>query len=917
MTTSPAPFCRSLLTRAVVFAVALIGMLAAAAIVETGPALALEIRTFEVEPSLTQAGGHPDVRISYAGESRTDPNRPELICQCNDPQDLDISLPAGFIGNPHATPQCKAADFAREECAADSQVGLLEYTVELGGGVPLTFPREPVYNTIPKPEQAGLLSVTLTPGLLGFPLYTVLSSRTGSDYGLNANTDGLERPLPIQRIKQDLWGVPADPIHDPNRYASLKLFERGAPSSSPLTPFLQNPGVCNTDLSAKVLVRGYDGSVNSAESDWPQSTGCDLLTFNPSLSARPTTTDTDSASGVDINLTVPQLLSPTFPSPSEIKAATVTLPEGFSINPNAADGKTSCSDISAKFGSEDEAQCPEYAKVGTATIDSSALPAPLPGAIYIGEPQAGDRYRIFLTANGFATHIKLAGTVKPNPVTGQIVASFENLPQSPLTAFNMHFFGAERGFLATPTQCGSYPVKSTFVPWDNELPSQSATQFFELDAGPGGQPCPGPVRSFRPRFTASSAHNQAGAHSPFTIELGRDDGDQELSGLQVSTPPGFTAKLAGIPYCSEAALAAAADRSYSGIAEQASSSCPPASQVGTAVAGAGAGTHPVYLDGKVYLAGPYKGAPLSLAVVTPAVSGPYDLGNVVVRAAIKVDPVDAHVTAISDPLPRILDGIPLRLRFVKVSLDRDQFALNPTNCDPFSVGASILGDQGTTSTLKAPYQVATCAILPFGPKLSLKLTGGLRRRGHPSIHAVLTAAPGEANIKRVQVKLPKGELLDNAHIGTACTKGQFDSNSCPAGSKLGTASVSTPFLSAPLTGSIYLRASKHELPDLALDLEGQVNFETVARIDSAGGGLRATFETVPDVPVSKINVDLVGGSKGLLQNSESLCGQSRKATTSMTGQNGARLDTKTLLRVSCSGKARHKRHKRHQDSGRR
>ena len=866
------------------------------------PPWRLEIRTFEVEPSLTQAGGHPDVRISYAGESRTDPNR-GLLCQCNDPQDIDIGLPAGFVGNPHATPQCKAADFAREECAADSQVGVLEYTIELGGGVPLTFPTEPVYNSVPKPDQAGLLSMTLAPGLLGFPLYTVLGARTGSDYGLNANTDGLERPLPIQRIKQDLWGVPADPVHDPLRYASLKLFERGAPSSSPLTPFLQNPGVCDTSLTTGVVVRGYDGSVSSAQSAWPQTTGCDLLNFNPSLSARPTTTDTDSASGVDIDLTVPQLLSPTFPSPSEIRAATVTLPVGFSINPSAADGKTACSDPSARFGTDEEAECPEYAKVGTATIDSSALPAPIPGAIYLGEPQPGNRYRIFLTANGFATHIKLAGTVSPDPATGQIVASFENLPQSPLTEFNMHFFGAERGFLATPTQCGSYPVKSTFVPWDEELPSQSATQFFELDAGPGGQPCPGPVRPFTPQFTASSAHNEAGAHSPFTIELGRDDGDQELSGLQVSTPPGFTATLAGTPYCPESALAATADANYSGIVEQSTPRCPAASQVGTAVAGAGAGTHPVYLGGKVYLAGPYKGAPLSLAVVTPAVSGPYDLGNVVVRAAIKVDPVDAHVTAISDPLPRILDGIPLRLRFVKVSLDRDQFALNPTNCSPFSVNASILGDQGTTSALTAPYQVANCAILPFSPKLSLKLTGGLRRRGHPAIHAVLNAAPGEANLKRVQVKLPKGELLDNAHLGTACTKPQFDTNTCPAGSKLGTASVSTPLLSAPLTGSVYLRASKHELPDLALDLEGQVDIETVARIDSVGGGLRATFEAVPDVPVSTIKVDLVGGSKGLLQNSETLCGGRKKATTSMTGQNGAELDTKTMLQVSCAAKA--------------
>ncbi len=242
--------------------------------------------------------------------------------------------------------------------------------------------------------------------------------------------------------------------------------------------------------------------------------------------------------GIDINLTVPQQLSPTIPSPSELRAATVTLPAGFSINPNAADGKTACADTEALFGTEEESQCPEFAKVGSLTIESSALPGPLPGFVYLGQPLPGNRYRIFLVANGFATHIKLAGTVSADPDTGQLVITFNELPQSPLTAFDMHFFGSERGLLATPTECGKYPVTTTFTPWDQTIGTQTSTQFFTLDSGPNGTPCPaGPKRPFNPGFQAASAGNTAAADSPFAVEVTRNDGDQNLSALSITTPP--------------------------------------------------------------------------------------------------------------------------------------------------------------------------------------------------------------------------------------------------------------------------------------------------------------------------------------------------------------------------------------------
>ena len=390
----------------------------------------------------------------------------------------------------------------------------------------------------------------------------------------------------------------------------------------------------------------------------------------------------------------------------------------------------------------------------------------------------------------------------------------------------------------------------------------------------------------------------------------RADGDQNLSGLTVTTPLGFSASLRGIPYCPQSAIDRVANSLYSGLSEFASPACPAASQIGTAVAGAGAGNHPLYVPGKVYLAGPYKGAPLSLMVVIPAVSGPYDLGNVAVRAAIDVNPVTAQVTTISDPLPQILEGIPLRTRSIRVDLDRPGFALTPTNCELQSVNASIGGDQGAQASRSVPFQVANCASLPYGPKLSLKLRGGLNRRGHPAITATFTARPGEANTKTVQVTLPAGEILDNSHIGLSCTRPQFASKTCPSSSLLGTAEVSTPLLDQPLKGPVYLRASPtHKLPDLAMDLEGQFDIELIGRIDSAqNGGLRTTFESAPDAPVSSLVLSLAGGKRGLLQNVHTLCGGPTRYAVRMTGQNGADVASHPKLQAACGAGAQSKKH---------
>jgi hypothetical protein len=885
-----------------------------------------EIFRFESNPSTTQAGGHPDVFTTFELGGRD--NQEKVPCECNDPKDVIQHIPAGVSANPHVVSECSIARFILKECPADSQAGVVVFKI-------FAWAVTPLYRIPVQKGQAGLFAFTV---IGGGPIYISFTARTGSDYGLDAKTLGMSHISTLLNYGPIFWGVPGDHFNDPMRFApgeeafictdnpsqameghdsdGLKnmcpaIAGKSIPSSLPIAPLMQNPTTCSGPLVSELETVGYDLERDRAEAPWPATTGCDKLKFAPSLAANPTTTNTDTASGLEVVLSVPQFQDPNVPSPSQLKANTVTLPEGFSINPNAADGKTSCTDEQSRVGTEEEAQCPEESKVGTVTIDSSALPAPIHGFIYLGEPKPGEPYRLVVTANGFGTAVKLLGTAHTNPGTGQLVTTFENLPQTPFQEFVLHFFGSERGLLATPTQCGTYPVKSTFAPWASELSEQTQTQFFVLDHGPNGAPCPAAVRDFSPKFVAGVKDNTGGAHSPFGLRISREDGQQNLSGLTLETPPGLLAKLKGVPYCPQAAIDLVSAPGHSGRTELAAPACPAASQVGVTTTGLGAGTHPVHIPGRVYLAGPYKGAPLSLLVVVPAVTGPYDFGNVAVRVALNVDPVTAEITAGADPLPQIFAGVPLRMRMIQIELDRPDFMVNPTNCEPYSVDAAFGGDQGGAARASAPFQVGNCRSLAFKPKLSLSFGGGVHRLGHPAIEATFRAEPGEANTKRVTVTLPPSEILDNAHIDTVCTRPQFRSDSCPGGSEIGAARVTTPLLDDPLSGNVYLRSNPSgDLPNVVVDLEGQIDVELVGHIGSSKrGGLRTTF-VAPDAAVSSLVLRLKGGKKGLLRNTRDLCGGPGRAKTKMTGQNGWVDNGKARLKVACGSSKKQRRHHR-------
>lgn len=927
-----------------------------------GPAASASvgINFFRATPSTTQAGGHPDFNVAFGLTSHQSILNP---CDCNDARNVDVHLPAGLIGNPHATPQCNIAQFASDQCPVDSQLGIAVPEVASTEGQrtrAATLFVSPVYNLVPPPSQPALLAFK-TGGGLDTPTFENVSARTGGDYGLDVAAVAISHFAPLVGFRQVTWGVPAAPVHDSLRFgfeqpailnADISIgptpaflcdrngdpstedpatvfqicgqnsatspaepvgAQPGGPggpvsSNSPTTPFLQNPTTCGvSSLETSVDVLAYDGGETHADSTWPPTTDCAQLSFNPSQSIEPTTTAADSPSGAEFRLTIPQFESSDVPSPSELKAAKVTLPEGFSFAPNVTNGKETCSEAQSRYGTTEEAHCPENSKIGTLVVETPVLPGALPGAVYLGEPQPGNRFRMILAFDGFGVHVKLPGTATPDQKTGQVLISFQNLPQAPFAFFNAHFFGSERGPLDTPTQCGTYEVTNEWTPWDSALANQDSRQFFTIDQGPNGTPCPNGKRPFNPGFQAASAVNTGGAHTGFSLKLTRADGNQNLAALSVTTPPGFSATLKGLTYCPDLAIAAAARSSHLGLTEQAIPSCPASSYVGEVIAGAGPGTHPLYLPGKTYLAGPYEGAPLSFVFITPAVSAGYDLGDVVIRAALRVNPETAQVTAVSDPLPQIFEGIPLRLRSILVNLNRPGFALNPTDCDPLALSAQAFGNEGALANLTQHFQVANCASLPFGPKLVLKLTGGLGRLGHPAIHALLHTQPGEANSHSISVTLPSSELLDNAHIRTVCTKVDFAKETCPNGSLLGHAAVTTPLLDHPLQGNAYLRSSGQGLPDLAVDLNGQIHIVAVARIDAVNGGLRTTFHSVPDVPLGSISLDLFGGSKGLIRNSEGLCGAHKKAHVKMTGQNGRSLQGKVPLQVACGKAAKHKR----------
>jgi hypothetical protein len=853
---------------------------------------------------LLQAGGHPDVtttiefsRVVEAGGEYVDGNV----------KDVEVDLPPGLVGNPTVTPKCSQAGLLGNgfvsQCVPESQVGIAH--------VAFCF-----FSC--SSDVRGLYSLTPPPGVpaqFGFNyngalVFVDAKLRNDGEYALQADVTGVSQGLPLGGTSLTFWGVPADPSHTAQRRA-MGGFEGGAPSAAPRLPFMSNPTSCSgVPLTTTARADSWEqaGSFHSAGFDHDSEgnpliiTGCDSVPFEASFGTQPTTQAADSPTGLAVDVSLPQTQNPDGLSTADLKKAVVVLPAGMAVNPSSASGLGACSGDDIGLGSVKAPACPDSSKIGSIDLKTPLLEVPLQGSVYLAQQSKnpfGSLLAIYLVAEGDGIVVKLPGRIETDSQTGRVTARFDNNPQLPFEHLHVEFFGGPRASLVTPPTCGSYVTTAEFTPWSGTPPVGSSSSF-RITSGPGGKQCP--AGSFDPKLEAGASNGIAGDYSPFGLNVSREDGTERLSTITAKLPKGLLAKLKGTPYCPEAALAGIPTAEGTGAGQLASPACPAASQVATVSVGTGAGPGPFYVNtGRAYLAGPYKGAPLSLAIVTPALAGPFDLGNVVVRTALWVDPETAQVTAVSDPLPTILHGIPLDLRDVRVDVERPGFTRNPTSCDPMQVAATITGVGGGSAAPSDRFQVGSCERLKFAPRLSLQLKGGTARNDYQQLTAHLQAKKGEADIARVSVALPSSEFLAQNHINTVCTRVQFAADQCPKGSIYGYAEAKTPLLDKPLKGPVYLRSSSHPLPDLVAALKGQIEIDLSGRIDSVDGGIRTVFQAVPDAPVSSFTLRMKGGKKSLLVNSTDLCRQANRATVKMDGHNGKVHDFKPVVGNGCGG----------------
>jgi hypothetical protein len=835
-------------------------------------------------------------------------------------KDIRTELPVGLIGNPNGIPQCPQRLEEVRDCPPDTQVGLISIRlVNESGEKGWT----PVFNLVPPKGVAAKFGAWIN---IGISAYIQSDVRTGKDYGINADSIEITSFANAGLIKLKMWGNPGDEGHTTaeERYCAVG-HELGyehpcSPAGLSSRPFLSMPTQCT---GAPLVVNGSIDSYQepseriAIRDEMPAITGCNAIEFNPSLEARPTTNVADSPSGLHVDLHVPQNEDEAGLRVADLRDAKVTLPPGLVVNPSGANGLTGCSSAAFDEHGPGPARCPDAAKIGTVEVDTPLIGHPLPGAVYIATPYDNPFHSLLAIYAAVydpisGVVIKLAGHVEADPRTGRLTTTFDENPQLPFDDFKFDFFKGAKAPLRTPAVCGQYETTSVLTPWSapQSGPSPTPADHYGITQEPGGGSCPTSSGSLpnAPSFDAGTVSPSAGKYTPMVLHLRREDGSQEFDKLTVTPPAGLLAKLAGTPYCSDSAIAAAGGRS--GTEEAASPSCPSGSEVGTVHVGAGAGPAPYYVNGHVYLAGPYKGAPLSLAIVTPATAGPYDLGTVVVRVALQVNPETTQITAVSDPIPHILQGIPLDIRSIGLELGKPEFTRNGTSCDATTLGGQLRTILGQSISLSNHFQLGDCTNLGFKPKLSTRLFGPVNRGAHPKLRAIVSMPAGDADIASAAVTLPHSVFLDQGHIGTVCTRVQYGQRACPAKSVYGWARAWSPLLAQPLEGPVYLRSNggERKLPDLVAALDGQIHVDLVGWIDSVKGRMRTRFMSVPDAPVSKFMLTMRGGHKGLLQNSTNVCRGHHRAVASFDAHSGATSDSRPAL---VDGKCRrHRKHKK-------
>jgi hypothetical protein len=703
-----------------------------------------------------------------------------------------------------------------------------------------------------------------------------------------------------------------------------------------LKAYVALPTSCEEPLDFGLEAESWDPSEAQPEPRRTQGKqeleGCNKLEFAPHATALLSNPRASSPSGYafDIDVDTSGVTSPECVhgvifalgcAPTPVRKAVVTLPEGVSINPSVGAGLSVCTKAQYEAGETPSspigAGCPGESKIGDFEVKSPIVAGPIEGAIYLAAPydnEFGSLLAVYLVAKSIKRGIlvKVAGKLEPDPATGRLTATFDKLPQLPYSDLSIRFREGQRSPLATPPACGEVSTEAGLTPWGNPGLVRRETLPAAITAGAGGGPCPAGLAPFRPSVIAGSLSSQAGWYSPFYLRLSRSAGEQEITSYSARFPPGLLAKIGGIPYCPEADIEKARQRS--GVTERDHPSCPSQSLIGHTYSGYGVGSVLAYAPGNLYLAGPYRGSAFSVVAIDSALVGPFDLGVVIVRSAVRIDPTTAQASIDAtgtDPIPHIIDGIPIHLRDIRAYIDRSNFTLNPTSCEKFSVASAMNGaglrfgdiSDDTLVTPSAPFQAFDCRSLGFKPRIGLQMKGSTKRGRRASLQVVVRPRPGEANIRSAQVTLPPSLFLEQGNIKTICTKVRFAAHNCPAGSIYGHVRAFTPLLAEPMEGPAYLRASSHTLPDLVFALRGHgVEVDVAGRIDSFKGGIRGSFPVIPDAPVTKFVLKMKAGKRGLLVNAENLCRKEQLATAKLIGQANRGWRVHPVLGAKCGGR---------------
>ncbi len=826
-----------------------------------------------------QAGNHTNLRVLF------DFNRNPGGKVEGNVKDIRVDLPVGFVGNPSEIKSCPVAklihvgDVTLSDCPAEDQIGTA--TVIAKGNTYVSA----VFNLTHPRESPGLFGLNVN----GAPVFIEPTIRPG-DYRVTALSAQTSQAEALESVDITFWGVPAD-------HGTGALVRR---------PFLSAPTSCTGPAQFGIEANSWqDPAASSAKVIGADAdgvpfvfTGCYRLGFEPSIEAQPGTHRAHSTAGLNINFKVPQNEGPDGLASAHVRKVTTTFPQGVTVSTSAVAGLAACSPAQISLGTNAVPSCPDNSKIGNVTIKSQLLGDPLEGEVVLAsqyDNPFNSIFAIYVFAQGPGFYLKFPGELHVDRQTGRLTTVFDNLPQLPFEEVNLDFRGGPTAPLTTPDACGTYRTHSEFTSWASPTPVVfDDPMIIDENCAGGG--------AFNPVLQAGVANPVAGANSPLTLRVRREDGEQDLSRLEFVLPEGELAKLKGVEVCPEAQVA--------------TGNCAKAAQVGISTTAIGTGAFPLFVPqpGKdptaLYLAGPYKGAPYSLLTKVPAQSGPFDFGDILVRTAIDINPVTTRVIAKSDPLPQTLEGVPIQYRDVRIEVQKPDFTVNPTSCEQRAVTTTITSVNGALAHPSVPSKVGDCGALGFKPSLGFKLSGGNNRGDFQGFTVTFKTRAQDSNLAGVSVTLPHAEFLEQSHIKTVCTRVQFAAKRCPKDSIYGYASAETPLLDKKLQGPVYLRSSSHALPDIVAELNGQFNIELAGRIGAyKGGRIKNTFEVVPDAPVRKFVVKLNGGKQSLLVNSRNLCLEPIRAEVKMIGQNGRRHNESPVVDTGC-GKSKHSKSKR-------